>query len=333
MSSTTKIIAEIAQGYEGKPDYCAAYVKAAAKSKVDAVKFQIVYADDVAEPGYQYYDFYRTLEMDVAVWQKTRAAAKDAGVAFFCDVSGYRALDVAQQIAPDGIKIHSSNFFNRALIGKAKALAPTIFISIGGAKIEEIDVLVDLFRRSGDVGKLVLLYGFQSEPTPTERSGLGRLPMLIDRYRDVKIGYLDHTEGGKEDTVTVSAMAMALGASWIEKHLTLDRHLEVEDYVSGLEPAEFSAYVSSIRRLASALGGADFALSDLELGYRDKSVKKLVSARALPAGHKIELSDIVFKRTPRIPAFKGFHDPSLIVDRRLRNPLAAGDPILEEILT
>ena len=129
---TTRIIAEIAQGYEGRPDYCDFYVRAAAKAGADAVKFQIVYADDVAEPGYQYYDWFKKLEMDISVWKAAKARATEKGILLFTDVSGDRALRVAEAIRPDGIKIHSSNFFNRAVIRKAFDIAGHVFVSLGG---------------------------------------------------------------------------------------------------------------------------------------------------------------------------------------------------------
>ena len=76
---TTRIIAEVAQGYEGKADYSELYVAAAAKAGATAVKFQIVYADDLAEPGYQYYDLYKRLEMEPAVWRTVKELCRESG--------------------------------------------------------------------------------------------------------------------------------------------------------------------------------------------------------------------------------------------------------------
>ena len=140
----TKIIAEAAQGYEGKVEYCDLYVKAAAKAGATAVKFQIVYADDTAEPGYQHYEFFKTLEMGVPIWQRIRALAADLDILFFADVSGERAMEVARAITPDGIKIHSSNFFNRPLIKQAFETAD------GGHREAVIDGETGLLARVDD---------------------------------------------------------------------------------------------------------------------------------------------------------------------------------------
>lgn len=327
----TKIIAEVAQGYEGRPDYTMLLVKAAAKARADAVKFQIVFADDTAEPGYQYYDFYKQLEMDVEVWRAARELARSSGVQFFTDISGDRALAVAEAIRPDAIKIHSSNFFNRDLIRRAFAVADRVFVSLGGVTVDEIDALVAEVEGWGHGDRLGLLYGFQAEPTPTELTNLARIPALRARYPRVALGYMDHAPGDSDDQAHLSVMAMTLGIDWIEKHLTIDRFLEIEDYVSALEPREFARYVDTLNRLAAAMGDGALALNERELTYRDKAVKKLIAARALPAGAEVAAADLVFKRTARIEPGTGFHDPSAVVGRRLATALEAGAPFLEEV--
>jgi sialic acid synthase SpsE len=330
---TTRIIAEVAQGYEGRADYCDFYVRAAAKAGADAVKFQIVYADDVAEPGYQYYEWYKKLEMDLAVWQAAKTRAIEKNILFFTDVSGERALRVAEAIKPDGIKIHASNFFNRTVIRKAFEIAGQVFVSLGGVKAEEIEGLIDDVRNWKALDRLTLLYGFQAEPTPIQTSNLARLPILRQRFPEVGLGYLDHVDGNDPDRAHVSIMAMALGVDWIEKHLTISRFLEVEDFVSALEPVEFADYVATIRRLQGAFGPADMTLNDAEKRYRDKSVKKLIAARDLDTGRPIAAADLEFKRTPRIPEYAGFHDPSSVLGRKPARRIAAGDPILAGDLT
>ena len=299
-----KIIAEVAQGYEGKPDYCDFYVRTAAKAGADAVKFQIVYADDSAEPGYQYYDWYKQLEMDVTVWKRSREIAREQGILFFTDISGEQALLVAKHIRPDGIKIHASNFFNRDLIRQASQIADQLFVSIGGIKIEEVDAFLVECKSWGVADRLVLLYGYQAEPTPIEKSNLARISLLKQRYPEVPVGYMDHTAGEGTDHLGVSVMAMTLGAEWIEKHLTISRYMEVEDHVSAVEPQEFARYVKALRELAAALGPCTTELNEEERTYRDKAVKKLVMTRDLGVGEQLSVGDLQHKRTARIDRFK-----------------------------
>lgn len=323
-----KIIAEIAQGYEGRPDYCDYYVRAAAACGADAIKFQIVYADDVAEPGYQYYDWYKKLEMPVDVWHGVKARAEAAGIRFFANLSGERAAAVAEAIRPHGITIHATNFFNRPLIRRALEIADQVFVYLGGIEVDEIMRFRDEAASWNGLDRLALMYGFQAEPTPVEKSQLGRIPLLRKMLPGVALGYLDHAAGDSADTIHVSLLAMALGVEWIEKHLTLGRYMKVEDYVSALEPDEFAIYVATLDRLARAYGDCGAALSDDERQYRDKAVKKLVAATDLPAGTTLHQDQLEFRRTPRIKPFEGFHDPHAVLGRRLTRPLRGGDPIL-----
>ena len=251
---------------------------------------------------------------------------------FFTDVSGERALRVAEAIKPDGIKIHASNFFNRSVIRKAFDIADQIFVSLGGAMAEEVDGLIADVKSWNALDRLTLLYGFQAEPTPVAASNSRGCRCCASAFPNVGLGYLDHVDGNDPDRVHVSIMAMALGVDWIEKHLTISRFMEVEDFVSALEPDEFAGYVATIRRLQAAFGPSDMALNDAEKRYRDKSIKKLIAARDLEKGKAIVLADLEFKRTPRIPEYAGFHDPSGVLGRKLARKIAAGDPILSEDL-
>lgn len=325
-----KIIAEIAQGYEGKPDYCEYYVRAAAKAGAEAVKFQIVYADDVAEPGYEYYKWFKQLEMDVDVWKNVRQLATDLGVKLYCDISGERALKIAKEIDLDGIKIHSSNFFNRNLIKQAFETVPKVFIALGGAYEEEVDALIQEIDDWGFKDRLTLLYGFQSEPTPMKKSNLARLTYLKNKYNDFEIGYLDHLVGDHPEPSCVSALAVALGVDWIEKHLTISRYMEIEDYVSGLEPDEFSQYIATIRQLISAMGPKEFILNEDEKMYRGKAIKKILTNKEMKTGTVISESDFVLKRTAKLQPKEGIHDPKDIIGKTLKYDLNAEEPILKE---
>ena len=328
----TKIIAEAAQGYEGKADYCALYVRAAAKAGANAVKFQVVFADDLSEPGHEYYELYQNLELAPSVWREVRGQAAELGIEFIIDIFGQQSLAVARDIRPDGIKLHASDFFNRSLLSESFALAKQVFVSVGGIAGEEIDHLVAEVTEAGQSDRLVLLTGFQAEPTPIERSNLLRLKSLRERHAGVQIGYLDHAPGESDDQTHLSVMAMALGADWIEKHITLSRYLEIEDYVSALEPHEFANYMATLRRLGGAFGSGDMELSEDERHYRDKSVKKLLTAQNLPAGHHLEIADLAFSRTGRLGLFEGFHDPESVLGKSLKSALEAREPLLAKHL-
>ena len=327
---SVRIVAEAAQGYEGKLDYCHLYVKAAAKAGADAVKFQVVYADDICEPGHIHYGIFKSLEMPVEQWQAVKDHADKLGITFVADIFGERSLRIVEQIRPRGIKIHTTDFFNRDLVKAAFGIADRVFVSTGGAAAAEIDELVAQIEGWDGRKRLVLLCGFQAEPTPIDRSGLSKIQALGTRFPDIEIGYLDHTAGDSPDRIQISAMAMAMGAAWIEKHITLSRYLEIEDYISALEPDEFAEYIGAMKRLGTAIGRGDLQLTDEERTYRDKAMKKVLAARPLKAGTRLQASDLKLIRSPRIPAGTGVHDPRLCIGRRIVRDVALEAPLLAD---
>ena len=329
--SSIYIIAEAAQGYlpltgdTGSADIALLLVKAAAAAGADAVKFQVVYVDELAQPGNVHYDIFRRLEMPEPDWRRVRTYAREAGIDFLADVFGARSLEVARGIGVDGIKLHSTSFFDHDLVREVLALGCPAYFSLGGIEMRELESFIERHRLRSRKD-VVLLYGFQAEPTPLERNNLARVPVLSARTA-LPIGFMDHTDGAGPDTIAVSILALSLGVRVFEKHVTLDRELEIEDYVSALEPARLRDYVQTLRRLETALGSADLDLTDAERTYRDKAVKRTVAGRSLAAGTRLAAADISLIR-PTVA--RGAVDPDQLVGRTLRVAVAHGEPIAPE---
>src|SRR5688572_30510116 len=110
------IIAEIAQGYEGKPAQAAALVAAAAAAGADAAKLQLVYADELATPDYEHFALFRRLEMPDQVWADLASLARDRNLALQLDVFGVRSLALAERIGAHAVKIHSTDMSNPGLL-------------------------------------------------------------------------------------------------------------------------------------------------------------------------------------------------------------------------
>ena len=144
IKNQTYIIAEAAQGYEGSVDIAKLLIKAAHAAKADAVKFQVVYADGVCEKNYEHYDLYKQLELTQEEWQEVRDFAKQCELDFIVDVSSNISFNVIKNINVDGVKLHSTNFFNDELIENMLSLNKKFYLSIGGIKNNEI---VDFISR------------------------------------------------------------------------------------------------------------------------------------------------------------------------------------------
>ncbi|GMV21732.1 MAG: sialic acid synthase [Acidimicrobiia bacterium] len=290
-----EIIAELAQGFEGHPRQAELLVRAAAAAGVDAVKLQLIYADEIATPDYKYYNLYRQLEMSFDVWSRLAAQARDAGLAFYLDVSGDRSLAEAATLNAAGVKISTSNFFNVPLVERALQLFPRVFLGVGGITVDEIDAFIVRHHvRPG--GPLRFLYGLQAEPTPTADTNLAKLGALQRRFPGHAFGYMDHAEGGHEDAELLALLALPFGPACIEKHLSLDRSLQLEDYVSALTPAEMRVFVQRVRRFEAGLGSGLLDLSEPEHAYRRMKLKVVVAKRNIAPGTRLTIDDLELRR-------------------------------------
>lgn len=296
MTSGVELVAEIAQGYEGNEKLAELLVKGALSANADAVKFQLVYADELATPDYQYYDFFKTLEMKQSYWHKICSLVHEKGKKIYFDVFGYSSLEMAKEVGADGVKLSTTEFYNSQLFNAAILMFDNLYVSIGGIPVEDIDNKLSGLDSVAEE-KICLMYGFQSEPTPLERNNLAKLNLLKEKYPSYKIGFMDHSDGSLEDAFYLPLVSLGLGVDVIEKHITLDRELEIEDFVSGITPSEFSKFVELVRKYEPVFGEKSLELSAQEEEYRSKAAKSVVAIRNIKAGEVITEKDVALKRS------------------------------------
>lgn len=319
-----RIIAEIAMAFEGNPALSEMLVQAAAKTGADAVKFQVVFANELLVPSHPLWQLYSEAEMDISVWTSLRNAARENGIKFFLDVFGKRSLEIARNIGADGLKLHASDFFDRRLLRGALDACSQVFVSVAGVMKSEIDDL--LSELGSDAGRVVLMTGFQAAPTPVNKSHVSRVAAFRAAYPTQSVGYMDHIPGESPDGIHVSALALAFGAQWIEKHMTLSRFCHRTDWMSSLDPHEFKEFVDAIRRCETALGAGNFELDEDEISYRNRTIKRYVAARTLTEGEILRDSDINALRSPDLGPGEGFHHAHDLIGRRMTRGLEAFTP-------
>lgn len=321
------IIAEAAQGYEGNVELAKMLVRGAAAAKADAIKFQIVYASDLCEPGYEHYELFTQLEMSSDQWKEIRNYAKDKDIAFIIDVFGEKSLETGIKIDADGYKLHSTTFFDEKLATSVFSENKLTFISVGGIEPNEIDSFIEKHQLANR-NDVAILFGFQSEPTPIEANNLSRINTLSERT-SLPVGFMDHSDGDSDYIYTLSAMAMGIGVNIYEKHISLDRVMELEDYISALTPDKFSLYVKMLNGLKSAFGTNEIELTDAEKIYRGKALKRVVASRNLDEGHVLTVNDLKLSR-PAKPA--GLYKPNEVIGKTLKHGIKEGEPIGDSIL-
>jgi N,N'-diacetyllegionaminate synthase len=325
------IIAEAAQGFEGDARLARLLVRAAAVGRADMVKFQLVYADELATPDYSYYGLFKKLEMGLQKWQSVATETNQAGIGLAFDVFGPQSLDLALTLQAAAVKVHAADFFNQTLVSAALEEAPRVFFSVGGISVDEIGEFIERCDHA-TLKKLTLLYGFQNEPTATSDNNLRRLAVLRARFPTLDLGFMDHADGDSDEAGWLGMLALPFGVTLIEKHITLDRSLQLEDYVSAVNSEGFARYVARIRAAEVALGNDDLELSPAELDYRNRAIKLVVAARTLERGRLLGEDDVRLLRAARDGDRKIFRRTREVCGRRLVRSVTLGRPIYAEDL-
>jgi spore coat polysaccharide biosynthesis protein SpsF len=323
------IIAEVAQGFEGNLRQAELLALGAIRAGADAIKYQLVYADELATPDYQYYNFFKSLEMDDHAWESIASLIKKHQKKLFFDIYGDKSYQLAKKLGASGVKISTTDFYNEDLIKKALNAFETVFISIGGIPIEEIDNLV---RKIALYDNFILMYGFQAEPTNVEDNHLLRLAKLKDRYQHIYFGFMDHSIGYLEESFYLPIMVLNMGVTYIEKHITLDPLLKIEDHISALEPQKFKKFVCTIRKMQKALGNPELILTEKEKEYQNKAGKVVVAKRNLSPGDIIQEQDVELKRVSNGNSEKQITRLSHVLGKTINLPLEMNAVITKDML-
>jgi N,N'-diacetyllegionaminate synthase len=329
-----EIIAEIAQGFEGNPEQAHLLLKAAAAAGASAAKYQMVYADELATSDYEHYHLFKTLEMPNDVWKSLVDLALDLGIELHIDIFGSKSLELCQSIGVKTVKLHGTDISNIGLLEKlAKSSIEKVLLGAGGAYISELEQALEVLSKK----RVIILLGFQGYPTLTVDNQIARVSFLVEKFKDsspnITIGFADHAEPNSPLRFALSATAVGAGATTIEKHLTLGRGMQLEDYESALNPDEFLDFTNIIRECAQSLGnfnkGEDFGMSTTEKNYRKLVRRHVVANHNLFSGDLISPSDLSLKRT----SYKIFiTDLNFTYKKVLRRDVLQNTPILPDDL-
>ncbi len=326
----TEIIAEIAQGYEGSPKLAELLVKGALAANADAVKIQLVFADELAVPTYPYYDLFKSLEMDLSSWKKLAEMVRLKNKKLYFDVYGEKSLLWAHELGADGVKISTTDFYNATLLNKAFQTFNRVFLSVGGVPVEDLD---EVMTTTVDKNKVMLMHGFQAEPTESADNNLRRINTLKSRYPGCKIGFMDHALGTTEDAFYLPLLALGLGVDCIEKHISLDAALEVEDYISALSIDRFKKFTDIVRKIEPALGSAELTLTEIEIAYKKRAGKVVVAKTDIAEGTLLKETDLSFKRVSTEGSENYYKRINHVVGKSLKQSVGKDKPFELGILS
>lgn len=326
-----KIIAEIAQGFEGDLKQSKLFIKAASSAEANAVKFQLVYADEICTKEYKYYELFKSLEMTQEAWGDINDYANQLDIEFIVDIFGDKSLKTAEKIGLKTVKIHATDLTNLDLIKKiSNSKIDTVILGVGGSYINEINDVVKILVDK----RLEILLGFQGYPTKTGDNNISRISYVNEKiskiHQNFKIGFAAHpTENEYEDLVSITAIGA--GAEIIEKHLTLGKIMKIEDYESALNPDEFYNFVQRLRSSFLAYGSNNNPneLSNSEENYRNFARKDIVASVDLKKNTIITNDHIGLKRTGNKNSLKLLDN---VLGKNLTVDLDKDQPFTKKIL-
>lgn len=324
----TFIIAEAGVNHNGSLDLAMELVDAAKRSGADAVKFQTFRAEDVVTKGarkakYQLdntgttesqYEMLKALELGLPAHEALQKHCDRVGIEFLSTPADLHSLDLlVRQLNVPRLKISSADLTNAPLLLAAALTGKPIIISTGMGTLGDIEMALGVlafgyaggespspraFLRalSNEEGQAVLsekvsiLHCTTDYPACLDDVNLGVISTLRAAF-GLPVGYSDHTEG-----IAVPTAAVALGATVIEKHFTLDRGLPGPDHKASLEPHELRNMVDSIRSVERALGHSKKLPSQPEEVISLVARKSLTTLKPIKQGERFSQENLGVKR-------------------------------------
>lgn len=325
------VIAEAGVNHNGSVDRAHELVDVAAAAGADAVKFQTFVPSslvtEVADAApYQeargagsQLSMLSSLVLPEGSWAELASHASESGLDFLSTAFDTASLETVLGLGPPALKVPSGELDNLVFIEQLAAHGLPLIISTGLGTLEEVESAVAAGSAAPGV---VVLHCVTAYPAPIESSNL-RAIQTLGLHLGVPVGWSDHTEGS-----LTAIIAVALGATIVEKHLTTDRELPGPDHNASADPEEFAALVSSIRATEEALGdGVKKPRSSEELN-RLHARRSYHAARDLPIGTTLVNSDLVLLR----PA-DGLPPGSHVIGQTIAREVARGAPITQDDLT
>lgn len=305
--SKTIIIAEAGVNHNGSLELAKQLVKMAHEAGVDYVKFQTFKSEKVVSKNAKKADYQientgkkeesqlemvKKLELSYADHQVLIDYCNELGIKFFSTAFDFDSIEYLHSIHLGLWKIPSGEVTNYPFLKRIAQYNEKTILSTGMCDMEDVRAAVNALYKNGlSKENLILLHCNTEYPTPFEDVNLKAMDALRKEF-GVEVGYSDHTKG-----IEVPIAAVALGATVIEKHFTLDRTLPGPDHKASLESDELKAMVSAIRNIEKAVGGDGTKhVSESERKNIAIARKSIVAAKDIKAGEVFTEENLTVKR-------------------------------------
>lgn len=299
------IIAEAGVNHNGDIQLAKKLVDVAAQSGADLVKFQTFKAEKLAtrtapkaeyqtrttEEAQSQFAMLRQLELSAEMHEILMAHCHSRKIGFFSTGFDIESLNYLATLGTERFKIPSGEITNLPYLHHIGSFGKQVLLSTGMATLGEIEAALEILETAGTPrAQITVLHCNTEYPTPMQDVNLRAMCSIRDAF-GLSVGYSDHTYG-----IEVPIAAVALGATVIEKHFTLDRNLPGPDNKASLEPDELAAMVHAIRNIERAMGDGVKRLTASEAKNKPIARKSLVAAKIIRVGERFTAENVTTKR-------------------------------------
>lgn len=306
MSKHVLIIAEAGVNHNGSLELAKQLIDKAVEAGVDIIKFQTFKSEKLVSKAakqaeYQQrnigkkdegqLDMLKKLELSQADHEELISYCNERDIRFFSTAFDMDSIDYLHSLDMGLWKIPSGEITNYPYLRKIAQYKEPVILSTGMCELSDIEAAMKVLLDFGIQKKQITVLHCNTEyPTPFADVNLKAMLEIAEKF-GVQIGYSDHTKG-----IEVPIAAVALGATVIEKHFTLDKNMEGPDHKASLEPEELKAMVSAIRNIEQALGTGHKTISESERKNIEIARKSIVAARTIKVGEVLTEENLTVKR-------------------------------------
>jgi N-acetylneuraminate synthase len=299
------IIAEAGVNHNGNYDLAIQMIDIAKEAGVDVIKFQtaipeLVMSAHTEKAAYQkvntgegesQLEMSKRIHLPLSAYADLKKYCEQKKIQFLSTPFDLPSVELLFELGQPIFKIPSGEITNLPYLRQIGSYKKQIILSTGMAIIPEIAQAIHLLVEAGTPKEnITVLHCTTDYPTSMQDVNL-RAMLTIKNELNVKVGYSDHTLG-----IEIPIAAVALGATVIEKHFTLNRSMEGPDHQASLEPHELKIMVQAIRNVELAMGTGEKVPTKVEMENRLIVRKSIHTARSLPKGHIITEADLIMKR-------------------------------------
>ena len=297
------IIAEAGVNHNGDINIAKRLVKEAKKEGADYVKFQTfvpekLVAHTAKKAKYQQkttgtkesqLEMLKKLALTQNEFCELKQYCEEQQIGFLSTPFDLESIDFLEKLNIPLWKVPSGEITNLPYLEKIGQAHKPVILSTGMSTMQEIQEALNILNKNG-CGKVTILHCNTEYPTAMKDVNLLAMD-TIRKVCNVEVGYSDHTQG-----IEVPIAAVALGASVIEKHFTLDRKMDGPDHRASLEPDELKEMVQAIHNIETALGEKEKIVTESEMKNKSVARKSIVAAKSIKRGEIFTVDNITVKR-------------------------------------